>query len=174
MIQYRTLCADELCRELFSSFRRRQVVTQCWQLEQGQWRVNNHPFIDDWSEEDYAFLVTCLKNTIATGGFVYGAFAGGKLKGFTSVEAQIFGGSQRYLELSCIHVSQELRRQGVGTALFRAAKAWAKRKGAAKLYISAHTAVETQAFYLSMGCTDAAEPRTPHPTPIDRQLECKL
>lgn len=36
--------------------------------------IKSDPFIDDWSEEDYAFLVSCLKNTLATGGFVYGAF----------------------------------------------------------------------------------------------------
>ena len=31
-------------------------------------------------------------------------------------------------------------------------KEWAKQKGAKKLYISAHSAVESQAFYKSMGC----------------------
>ena len=30
-------------------------------------------------------------------------------------------------------------------------KEWAKQKGAKKLYISAHSAVESQAFYKSMG-----------------------
>ena len=37
------------------------------------------PFIDDWSEADYEILITCLKNTAATGGLLYGFFDGNNL-----------------------------------------------------------------------------------------------
>ena len=69
------------------------------------------------------------------------------LKGFVSVEASLFGGSQKYLDLTSIHVSEDMRGTGIGRELFLSAKKWAKGKGAAKLYISAHSSVETQAFY---------------------------
>lgn len=98
MIQYRNLDADEMSRELFQNFTRRQVVTKCWRKEDGEWKIKDVPFIDDWSEEDYETLVSCLKNTIRTGGFVYGAFSEGNLKGFVSVEPTLFGGEQRYLD----------------------------------------------------------------------------
>ena len=47
------------------------------------------------------------------------------LKGFVSVESTFFGGEHRYLDLSSIHVSEELRGSGIGSALFNTAKVWA-------------------------------------------------
>lgn len=176
MIQYRNLDADEMSRELFQNFTRRQVVTKCWRKEDGEWKIKDVPFIDDWSEEDYETLVSCLKNTIRTGGFVYGAFSEGNLKGFVSVESTLFGGEQRYLDLSSIHVSEDMRECGIGKSLFLAAKEWAKEKGAEKLYISSHSSVESQAFYKAMGCAEAEVYSQKHveEEPCDCQLECRL
>lgn len=63
-------------------------------------------------------LIFCLKNTIASDGFVYAAFYDGKLKGFVSVESEIFGGKQGYCDLSSIHISKDMRRKGIGRTLF--------------------------------------------------------
>ena len=90
-IEYRRLEKEEICRELFGQFIRRQEVTKCWRREGGKWVIQDAPFIDDWSEEDYQLLVSCLKNTAETGGAVWGAFCGGVLKGFASVESEPFG-----------------------------------------------------------------------------------
>lgn len=176
MIQYRNLSLDEICTELFDGFIRRQKVTKCWRKEHGEWKIKDDPFIDDWSESDYQILVDCLRNTIVTGGFVYAAFYNGILKGFTSVESVLFGGEQKYMELSSIHVSEDMRNKGIGAELFLAAKAWAKENGAKKLYISAHSAVESQAFYKKMGCVEAEVYNQKHvdKEPYDCQLECKL
>lgn len=176
MIQYRNLSLDEICTELFDGFIRRQKVTKCWRKEHGEWKIKDDPFIDDWSESDYQILVDCLRNTIVTGGFVYAAFYKGILKGFTSVESVLFGGEQQYMELSSIHVSEDMRNKGIGAELFLAAKAWAKENGAKKLYISAHSAVESQAFYKKMGCVEAEVYNQKHvdKEPYDCQLECKL
>ncbi len=176
MVTYRGLCTGEIDRELFRDFIRHQKVTKCLRRQDGKWVVKDAPFTDDWSEEDYRTLVSCLKNTVSTGGFVYGAFCNGKLKGFTSVESEVFGGENRYLDLSCIHVSEDMRGQGIGKQLFFAAKEWAREKGAKKLYISAHSAVESQAFYQAMGCVDAQEYNQKHveAEPFDCQLECSL
>lgn len=171
MITYRELNEDEICIELFDVFIRHQVVEKCYRRENGGWVIKDDPFIDDWSEADYAFLVKCLKNTAATGGFVYGAFSDGKLKGFVSVEADLW--KNEYLNLSSIHVSEDMRGRGIGTKLFFAAKKWAGKKGAKKLYISAHSAAETQAFYRSLGCIDAKVLNKEHmeAEPYDCQLE---
>ncbi len=179
-LYFRPLSEKELCRSLFAGFIRRQQVVKCWRREHDQWVIKDAPFIDDWSEEDYQFLLQCLKNTIQTGGFVYGAFSGkmpnATLKGFVSVESAFLGSTQQYLDLSCIHVSEDQRGKGIGAVLFREAKNWAKKKGGKKLYISAHSAVETQAFYQMMGCVDAEEydPHHVEAEPFDRQLECIL
>ncbi len=176
MLEYRHLCADEISRTLFSHFIRHQTVTKCLRQENGTWTAKDAPFIDDWSEEDYQKLIACLKNTVNTGGFVYGAFLDSKLKGIASVESDFFGSICKYLDLSCLHVSEDVRGKGIGTELFRRAKDWAKAHGADKLYISSHSAVETQAFYQRMGCVDTKEYNQMHvdQEPYDRQLECSL
>ena len=183
MITYRVLTAAEIDRALFKGFIRHQVVTDCWRKVDGAWVVKPDPFVDDWSEADYQTLVACLKNTVETGGFVCGAFAGEEcvcgasshdsssdgaadevLKGFVSVEAGLFGGDRRY------------RGRGIGTELFSRAKKWARAAGAGKLYISAHSAVESQAFYRAMGCVEAQVYNERHVAaePFDCQLECAL
>ena len=103
-------------------------------------------------------------------------FMTGNLKGFVSVEPEIFGGEQGYCDLSSIHVSEDLRGKGIGQVLFHAARDWAKKKGGRKLYISAHSAVETQAFYKAMGCVEAQvyDPHHVEQEPYDCQLECAL
>ena len=176
MVQYRTLRENELCRELFGGFLRHQVVTKCWRREKGEWVIREDPFIDDWTEADYRTLISCLKNTVSTGGVVYGAFIAGTLKGFASVEPDFMGKEGQYLDLSSIHVSEDARGTGIGRALFLMAKEWARARGAKKLYISAHSAVETQAFYRSMGCVEALEYDRRHVDrePFDCQMECVL
>lgn len=176
MLEYRNLSSDEISLELFKDFIRHQEVTKCWRKEEGEWVIKEAPFIDDWTQEDYQYLTACLKNTIMTGGFVYAAFYDGMLKGFASVESGFFGGEQKYLDLSSIHVSEDMRGQGVGTVLFLAAKEWAGKNGADKLYISAHSAVESQAFYKKMGCVPAQIYHKKHieEEPYDCQLECEL
>lgn len=176
MIQYRELCEKEINRELFRHFIRHQRVTDCLRKENGAWVVKSAPFVDDWSEADYCFLISCLKNTVLTGGFVYAAFCDDVLKGFVSVESELFGGEQRYLDLSSIHVSEDMRGMGIGKTLFASAQEWARKKGAGKLYISAHSAVESQAFYKAMGCVEAQVYNRKHTEaePFDCQLECVL
>lgn len=171
MITYRTLNADEINRELFRGFNRHQIVTKCRRRVNGEWVIRDDPFIDDWTEDDYQFLVKCLKNTINTGGFVCAAFEDNVLKGFVSVESKIFGGDQMYNDLSSIHVSEEMRGKGIGKNLFNKAKEFAK-----KLYISAHSAIESQGFYKAMGCVEAKVYEKSHveKEPFDCQLECEL
>lgn len=172
----RKLKEDEINRSLFSEFRRRQIVTDCWRRVDGEWVIKPEPFVDEWSEENYAFLVECLKNTVCTGGIVYGAFLEGHLKGFTSVEEELFGSGKQYADLTCIHVSEELRGSGIGKKLFLLAADWARGHGAKKLYISAHSAVESQAFYRRLGCVEAEEYSREHVErePYDCQLEYRL
>lgn len=117
-----------------------------------------------------------LKETVRSGGFVYAAFYNNQLKGFASVESSLFGTSRQYLDLANIYVSEDMRKRGIGRVLFQAAKIWAKAHSAEKLYISAHSAVESQDFYRSMGCVEAKEYNPSHveKEPFDCQMECVL
>ena len=80
MIHYRELREEEITRELFSNFIRHQNVTDCYRKENGSWIIKSAPFVDDWSEEDYRTLISCLQNTVRTGGYVNAAFSGEALK----------------------------------------------------------------------------------------------
>ncbi|MGM9537367.1 MAG: GNAT family N-acetyltransferase [Candidatus Onthomonas sp.] len=172
----RELRTGELTVALFSAFQRHQRVTKCWRKIDGSWTVIDNPFVEDWGEPEYQCLVKCLRNTLDTGGVVYGAFQNGTLKGFASVEASLFGSEKQYLELSCIHVSADCRGHGIGRSLMEAAKGWAQRHGGKKLYISAHSSVESQAFYHAMGCREAEEYSRIHveKEPCDCQLELNV
>jgi len=176
MIDYRELTINEIDIDLFRFFIRRQIVTDCWRKENGIWVVKRDPFVDDWDHKDYEVLVKCLKNTVKTGGLVCGAFVDRKLKGFVSVEGVPIGSESQYMDLSSIHVSQDMRGQGIGRELFSLAKHFANGKHAKKLYISAHSAVESQSFYKAMGCVEAEEYHADHvpKEPYDCQLECEV
>lgn len=176
VIRYRALEEREVDRQLFASFIRRQQVTLCWRKRGDRWDIQEDPFLDDWTEEDYQQLVIQLRRTIAAGGLCLGAFEEGVLKGFASVEAGLFGEKGNYLDLSNLHVSQDRRGRGIGTALFLAAGEWARRQGADRLYLSAHSAVETQRFYRKLGCVEAEYRHREHIArePMDCQLEYRL
>ncbi|WP_251389193.1 GNAT family N-acetyltransferase [Mediterraneibacter agrestimuris] len=176
MIIYRNLSENEINRELFLSFIRHQAVTKCWRRHNGKWLIENDPFIDEWTEDEYDELILNLQETVRSGGFVYAAFYENQLKGIVSVESNLFGSSQQYLDLTNIYVSEDMRRHGIGKVLFNSAKFWAKEHSAEKLYISAHSAIESQAFYKNMGCVEAKEYSQSHveKEPYDCQMECIL
>ena len=176
MIVYKELAVEDINRSMFDFFDRTQVVTKCWRKIDGEWLIKDVPFIDNWSEEEYQEGVQYLKSLIESKGYVIGAFYNGQLKGFASVEPVIFGTSAKYMDLSNIHVSQDMRRNGIGNELFILAKKWEKEQHAEKLYISAHSAIESQAFYKSMGCVEAVEynKQLVEKEPCDCQLECVL
>lgn len=176
MITFKTLSASEINLSLFAYFDRTQEVTKCWRKIDGQWQIRDISFIDNWSEKEYGEGLRYLKDLINSGGYVVGAFSEGQLKGFASVEPTLFGHRSRYMNLSNIHVSRDMRGQGIGKELFRLAKEWAKGRSAEKLYISAHSAIESQAFYRSMACVEAVEynKELAEKEPCDCQLECVL
>ena len=175
-MEFKKLTEEMINTELFSGFRLHQEVTKCMRKIDGEWVVIDNPFTEDWGEKEFEDLVICLKNTVNTGGVVYGAFEGKKLAGFASAESSFFGSRYRYTELSSIHVSEELRGMGIGKKLFRLTAEWAREHGGEKLYISAHSSVESQSFYKAMGCTEAEEYSEYHVQmePVDCQLEYKL
>lgn len=173
---YREIKKEEINLTLFEHFDRFQQVTKCRRKTDGIWTVHDIEFTDDWSSEDISLLVAQLKANAENNGFIYGAFVYGQLKGFVSVTPEFFGTVCRYLDLSHIFVSRELRRNGIGRILFEKAKEWARDRGAERLYISAHSAGESQSFYSAMGCKEAQEYNAElvQKEPCDCQLECML
>ena len=157
-MDYIRLTENMINVRLWSDFHRHQEVTKCHRKVNGEWVIIDNPFTEDWGEKEYEFLVKCLKNTVRTGGVVLGAF------------------DDKYLELSSIHVTEERRGSGIGRQLFERICAWAREMGAQKLYISAHSSVESQSFYRAVGCREAEEYSRYHAEkePCDCQLEFVL
>ena len=107
---------------------------------------------------------------------VFAAFNAESLAGFVSVENALFGRQKEYLQLSSIHVTFEGRGMGIGRKLFELAVNSARDMGAKKLYISAHSSIESQAFYKKLGCVEAVEynEKLVAEEPCDCQLEFVL
>ena len=175
-LNYKNLTAEEIAPSFLDGFERRQEVMLCYRKGANGWEVRPDPFVDDWTKEGRAAVVRTLQETARTGGLVTAAFAEGRLVGFAAVAAQPIGKRREYLDLLEMHVSAEWRRRGVGRRLFLEAAAWARERGAQRLYISAHSAVETQVFYRSLGCIDAVWQDRRHlaKEPFDCQLEYRL
>lgn len=170
---YRELGSTEINLTLFNEFERYQEVTHCWRKEHGSWLLKEIAFTEQWNEKEYEYLISCLQNTLKTGGVVIGAFSDKRLVGFASVENIPFGSTKEYLQLSSLHTSCESRGKGIGKILFKMACDSAKRLGAKKLYISAHSSEESQAFYRVVGCVEALEynKKLVKEEPCDCQLE---
>lgn len=175
-ISYRELKKSEISESLFESFNRYQDVKRCWRKENGEWILKDIAFTEQWGTDEYIVLIECLQNTVKTGGAVFGAFIDNVLVGFASIESQLWGSQQEYIQLSSIHTSYEYRGMGIGKELFFLAGKRAKGIGAQKLYISAHSSEESQAFYKALGCVEAVEynKKLVDEEPYDCQLEYRL
>ena len=122
---YRKIELEELNLDLFRKFERRQNVARQLQKQGDAWVEKPVSLVEEWSREDYEFLLTCLQNTIQEGGVVFGAFEGNAVKGFASISGKPFGYAGTYRDLTSLHVSRELRGRGIGTRLFHLAAGWA-------------------------------------------------
>lgn len=172
-INYREIEEKEISLSLFTGFNRYQDVKKCWRKENGDWVLKDVAFTEQWGPKEFIYLAKCLKNTKHIGGEVFGAFQNDKLVGFASIENNFFGRNKEYLQLSSIHISCENRGLGIGKKLFVLICDKARTLGAKKLYISAHSSEETQAFYKAMGCVEAKEynDKLVAEEPCDCQLE---
>ncbi len=156
-IQYLRLDAANVNRNSLDHFIRHQVVTESWRFLEGAWRTIATPFTEDWDLAQCRQVAGNLAEQLQGAWFAYGAFAGDQLVGYLAVSKEASGSARQYLVLPLFHVSEPYRRQGIGQQLFSLAAAEARRLGVKKLYISAHSSVESQAAYRSLGCTFAEE-----------------
>jgi predicted N-acetyltransferase YhbS len=175
-IVFEEMNPGNLSLPVFKTFDRYQDVKRCLRKENGEWVLRDVPFIEQWDEEELEKLIGELRYTVTLGGRVFGAFRNGNDIGFCSVENEFFGSQGQYLALSNLHVSFDSRGQGIGKKLFQYACSAARGLGAKKLYISAHSAKETQSFYKAVGCLEADEinERLARAEPFDCQLEYVL
>jgi 8-oxo-dGTP pyrophosphatase MutT (NUDIX family)/GNAT superfamily N-acetyltransferase len=171
----RRLERDELSRVW--EIDRREFVEKVYRLQGGQLVLEPHNFdVPGWApgqrEEEMPMLFDCFDR----GGTFWGAFEDDVIVGAAGLESNFIGARRKTLQLTRLHVSRDLRGQGLGTALFQTAADHAKRAGAEKLYISATESENSVNFYQRRGCRLATEvdPGLLALEPEDIHLECEL
>ena len=173
----RELFAADIFPGLLTPFVRTQQITKCWLQRDGGWVIDDAPFLDEWEPDEKREREQNFLRYLEEGGSVFGAFdSAGDLIGFSVLRGPLFGQTARYAELKQLHVSAPWRGHGLGKKLFLLACGRALENSADKLYISAQSSVETQAFYRGLGCDFAAEvnPAIAEHSPIDIQMELPL
>ncbi|MDL2287037.1 GNAT family N-acetyltransferase [Eubacteriales bacterium OttesenSCG-928-G02] len=176
-ISYRQLNKEDIHPEILKDFNRYQEVNKCWRKQNGEWVLVDNHFIDDWDEAKKKELaIVYLPGTIERGGTVFGAYDGEKLIGFFALAGNFIGSQKQYLRLISLQVSHEYRHKGIGKKLFSLCVDAAIKYEAEKLYISAHSSQESQAFYRAMRCVDTEEiiPELFEAEPFDVHMEFVL
>ena len=157
-------------RESLDVFSRYQVVKNVYRVKEGEMYLAYRPFVEIWTLERKREKAAEI---LAGDHIVYGAFEkNGDIVGILLLLPVL---EHDRMILDSFHVSTHKRRQGIGRALFAAAKEEAIQCGAKVLYVSACSARET-IDYTAMGFT-----LSPHPIrccveaePYDIQMECTL
>ncbi|MCD4753571.1 MAG: GNAT family N-acetyltransferase [Anaerolineaceae bacterium] len=173
---YKELTLTDLHPEALHKFNRFQETTKTWVNHDGELRLEDTLFIDEWDTKKKEQVIESLRHCICNGGVAIGAYQENALIGFANVENQFFGSNNQYLELPYIHVSNGIRLSGIGRTMFAVCCEKARAMGAKKLYISTHPAQATQAFYSAMGCIPTQETNQEifNREPLDLQLEYLL
>ena len=161
---------DNFARDSLRDFRRHQVVTRVFRLQEGRMTLADAPFTDDW---DAARRVEKAEE-ILSGRFVtYCAFDGDRVVGEIMLIPRPDKGR---LIIDSFHVSEDYRRRGIGSALLEAARREAQKRGARALYASCCPAEETIRFYTAMGFCPSPDPISScvEDEPYDLQMECEI
>ena len=173
------LIIEDISEEFLNDFNRYQEVTKAWRKVNGEYVLKDISFIDDWNEEDKNVVIQILRKIIKEEGAVYGDFDGEKLVGFSAIEHNKFGSRSQYVNLKEMHVSKEYRGYGIGKSLMKCCIDKAKEWNIEKIYISAHSAYESQKFYKGLGCTLCEEinqelyEKEPYDCHLELSMNCK-
>lgn len=155
-MRIREIGLKQLHRDLLAGFDRTQAVEQVWRVIDGRKEIVPCSFVESWNTKALQEIALVdFRKIIEGGGRVFLAYEGKNLLGFAALKGERLGLKGEYLQLEQMQVSNNQRGRGIGRALFDCCVQIAKVMGAEKLYISAHSSVETQAFYQKMGCVEA-------------------
>ena len=174
--QHKRLDNKNFTGHALDDFARHQTVTECWRKIDNDWKLVPNVYEENWSQVQCREIAEDVVHHINLDQTGFGAFDGARIIGFATVSHRIFGAAARYVQLVCFQISEEYRRQGIGRKLFSMACEEARRLGANKLYISAHSSKESQAAYRALGCRPAEEvnEELTAAEPFDVQMEYRL
>ena len=158
-------------------FVRRQQVTACWRWEGEKLMLRPVAFVEDWNLEERRNRAERILRVVREGGAAFGALIAGEAVGYVLLNVAA-GSRKQLMKLDSFHVSEPYRRRGIGRHLFDMACGEARCRGYSGLYISACSAMETQAAYRAYGCVPAPaeeiDPESAAEEPCDIQMICLL
>ena len=156
-IRFEQLTLENFGAHSSDEFKRHQVCNKWIRKIEDKLFILEKEFVENWDIFKLLDMAADEIRAIESGDTSYGAFHGDRIVGFARICTEQFGSNNQYMELKMIHVSEDFRGMGIGRKLFKIIADNAKDMGALKLYISAHSSVGSQAFYKSLGCTEALE-----------------
>lgn len=164
------LDSSNFALDSLDNFSRYQEVRQVYRLIDGQLQLMPLTFTEDWP---LSRRREKAQEVLRGQHIVYGAIDRGEVIGMLMLLPALDHGR---MVIDSFHVSANHRRNGIGRALFNAAKAEAIRRGANALYASACSARETIDFYRAMGFSVSPNPIPAYAAeePCDIQMECKI
>jgi len=137
---------------------RREIIQNIYILQDGILVLKPDYFdIRGWSSGEAELYTPILLDCYDRSGTFWGAFENDVLIGVAILESKFIGTQQDTLQLKFLHVSHDVRKQGLGSRLFNMTVEKAKTLGAKKLYISATPSENTINYYLRLGCVLATE-----------------
>jgi predicted N-acetyltransferase YhbS len=174
--QYETIEKIDIDTKALDCFERYQLTNTIYVMKKSIRNIEKGKFESDWDLCKKREVVQELNAIIRQGGAIEVAYDQGNIIGFAALSTTFFGAENQYLELIVIQVSKAYRNRGIGQVLMSKIKEQARIKGAKKIYISGHPAVESVSFYEKMGAKPAMEinQKIALAEPDDLQLEIDL
>ena len=116
--QYKRLDNNNFTGNSLDDFVRHQTVTECWRKIDNDWKLVPNVYEENWSQAQCREIAEDVVHHINLDQTGFGAFDGERIIGFATVSHRIFGVTARYVQLVCLQVSEDYRRQGIGRRLF--------------------------------------------------------
>lgn len=154
----------------------KQHVTNCWRKVNEEYKLLPICYTEEWNLCERKKMAQKIISALHYNATAIAAIIKKSIIGFALLSNHLFGKDNKYIDLTEFYISEPFRRNGIGKLLFEKICIKAKRLGAKKLYISAHSAKESIAAYKKYGCIMAEEPDAAHmeKEPFDLQLEYDL
>ena len=175
-LRFERLTKQNFDEHALDAFVRHQEVTQCWRRIDGEWRLLPIRFTEDWNLQECRRIAGNIAGKLDADIVGYGAFDEGIVVGFITIGTACFGSRGQYVQLAEFEVSEDYRGMKIGKQLFALGCEAARALGAGKLYISAHSSMESQEAYRALGCVHAEEINAAlaEAEPCDVQMEYTL
>jgi 3-methyladenine DNA glycosylase AlkD len=173
-IQYRKVPYSKITSSFLKGFIRYQETKEVLYNDEGILKQKTDEFVNDWDQKELINISKYLRKAVKNGSTLFAAFVKDLVVGFILIDKKIF--YDEYINVPYVHTTRGYRGFGIGRYLFLLGSIAALQKGAKRLYISSHPAIETQAFYQKMGCvlTEKINPDLLALEPLDIQYEVVL